>query len=149
MIIIKQCCKCKYNIERRGGYLLEMDSPFIQCPKCSTWQIDRKRKEYIMWGTIDYFKYFFTEIAVNMVLSFIVFILFMGLVSAATSDERLMVIPEIISFLFFIFLTLLMVKKFKKEKDISNERVSNKKYLKQLYDSNLISEKKYNEYKKR
>ena len=151
--ITKKCGKCNYKIVgRRSGYMPgSMGRPFIQCPKCKTWQIDKEYKEYIMWKPIDYIIYFGANILGNIVIIFFLAImlsLIAGTLGLDFNNNTLHITFSLALIIIFILLLRSTYNTFLKEKEASDERViKDKDYLKLLHDSHLITEEKYLEYK--
>ena len=151
--ITKKCGKCKYTIVFRRSASMPgtMGRPFIQCPKCKTWQIDKEYKEYIMWERKDYIIYFGANLLADIAItSLFVFILIavVGTLGLDIDSNMLNITFTLATIIVFVLLLRSNYSIFLKERNTSDERVINDKdYLELLHSSHLITEEKYLEYK--
>lgn len=126
---------------------LKIGDPLLRCSKCGTTLVRRNIAEYVMFNGIYYFRYFIWTILGDALLSFFVGAIIATLASKIFNvDNNLFaIIACIVGLALFVFLILKTIKVFKQEKIESLERTRDKKYLKELYNAELINEKKYKE----
>lgn len=128
---IKRCGNCKKVIDR-DNEKLKIGNPISNCCNCGAVLVDPYVKEIIMFGTLDYIKYFFKKIFLGLFAGFI------------ASGVVLYIIDNTI--LFWTCFTCISViifvsdlKMFNKEKIDSIKRTKNYNYLNELYLTSCIT----------
>lgn len=136
----KTCGKCGFVIQpmKKDNDDFEMGNPFSVCPNCLATLVTSRREEFIMFKWTSYIKYFGWRAFGGF---------FVGLLVGATVSDYGYDMTYIVAGIFSVLFALTKIKRFKEDKEDSLERIKDYDYLNSLYQANLISKDKFDQYK--